>query len=418
MRSSYTLANMYVRVTANTTVADSTLRSRIGAVDGALVVTVGGGLTGAFQDTVNSDSLVDGNLVNFSVVTPANVLTTSLVGFTMVNASGDDTVLVSNSFLGAGLGQNAGLTRYRAIGGTISTTGTESDQQYTVRSTATLSNLRAFVVSNSLSVTTTMRTRKNLGNGAQSVSILTLETGSFEDTVNTDSVAAGDEINYQIVTPAGAGTIATHLFQVKSAGTGRPTVHGFTAGLATNFADRFVLAEGGGTDLTAGPGTEAASQIAARSTFTASNLFVNVILHGVTGGVGFFLRLDGVNTALTLNVPDSTTGLFEDTTNTVNLISGNLYNHFVDHGGGVGDIEFPIIGFQNGPTAGLVPLIAGGYLPNIFDFFPEEPPVDFGPQGELYYWGFLLERPGAGEPIPTQPTTPTIGGRLREPTRR
>ena len=416
IRSSYTLANMYVRVPSNTTTADSTLRSRINGANGNLVVTVGGGLTGAFQDTTNSDSPVDGDLANFQVVTPADVLSTSLVGFTMANVSGDDTILVSNSSTMAGFTQGSDVTRYMPMGGTnAGDIDTEANVQYTLRSSATWSNFRAFVAANSIGGTVTGRTRLNTGNGAQSVSISASATGSFEDTTNSDSPVAGDEVDYQMVTPVTLGSITWNLFQVKSAGTGRQVAFGHASGISLS-ADRFEPIEGSGVADTSD--AEASNQIAARSTFTASNLFVNVITHGASSGVDFFLRLGGANSALTLNVAASSTGLFENTTNTVDLISGNLYNHSVDHGGGAGSITFTLLGLQNGPTATLVPLIAAGYSPDIFDFLPEEPDLDFEPQGELYYWAFLLDRPGAGEPIPTQPTTPTMPTRLREPARR
>lgn len=39
--------------------------------------------------------------------------------------------------------------------------------------------------------------RKNQANGAQLVSILTAETGLFEDAVNTDAFVAADEVDYK-----------------------------------------------------------------------------------------------------------------------------------------------------------------------------------------------------------------------------
>ena len=353
VRSSYTLGNMYVRVMTNTSTGSYDFRSRINAANGALLVTILTLETGAFQDTVNTDSPVAGDLVNYSVLHPAvGSILTSIVGFTMVNATGNNTVLVANTIDSAGVAQASTLTRYQLIGGGIEINiTTEANAQYTVRSSATLSNLRVFVIANTSPGTSVVRTRVNVADGAQSVSILTTQTGSFEDTTNSDSVVAGDEINYQMVTPAGGGSLTWFAFQLKSAGTGRQVALGGDAVLS---ADRFEPAEGA---LQAGAAdAEALHQIGARSTFTASNLFVNVRAHGASSGVDFTLRVGGVSSALTLNVADSTTGLFENTTNTVNLVSGNLYNTLVDHGGGAGSITFTLIGFQNGPTSG-----GGGY---------------------------------------------------------
>ena len=368
IRSSYTLANMYVRVLVSTSV-NVPLRSRVNGANGALLVTVTADTTGAFQDTVNSDSLVTGDLVNFSVVSPGPVdggISVSLVGFTMVNASGDDTVLVSNSSVDTGYTQAGGLTRYQGVAGTINTgVTTESDTQYTVRTSSSLTNFRVFVVANAIAGTVTARTRVNLGNGAQSVSITASGTGSFEDTTNTDSVVAGDEINYETVTPVTLSTLTWYMFQVKSASEARQMAFGYSAGISLS-ADRFEPIEGGGsTDVS---DAELSNQIAARSTWLARNLFVNVITHGATSGVDFTLRKNTAASVSTVNVPQNNTGFFEDTTNTVPFVSTDLYNYHVDHGAGAGSIVFTLIGIENGPVGGG----GRGYPSQIFNRRPRK----------------------------------------------
>ena len=105
--------------------------------------------------------------------------------------------------------------------------------------------------------------------------------------------------------------------------------------------------------------TESVTQKTARSGFTASNMFVFVQTHGLSSGVDIFLRLNGANSALTVNIPQSTTGVFEDTTNTVSVVAADLYNYFIDHGGGAGTMAATIIGFQAAPTDTVVDLIGG-----------------------------------------------------------
>src|SRR3990167_11137323 len=99
---------------------------------------------------------------------------------------------------------NSALTRYSNCAN--STTGdnlTEANRQITYRSAGTLSNLWVNVDSNTLDGTTTIRTRINGANGAQSVSFASSTTGIAEDTTNSDTIVAGDEVNYSLVT---AGT--------------------------------------------------------------------------------------------------------------------------------------------------------------------------------------------------------------------
>ena len=77
---------------------------------------------------------------------------------------------------------------------------TETNIQTTIRTAGTLSNLRIFISAETLTANATFRTRVNAGNGSQSIAYQA--TGAFEDTVNTDSISAGDEICYQNVPPA------------------------------------------------------------------------------------------------------------------------------------------------------------------------------------------------------------------------
>ena len=63
----------------------------------------------------------------------------------------------------------------------------------------------------------------------------------------------------------------------------------------------------------------------------------------------FFLRQNTANSALTVNIQSSSTGLFEDTTNQVSIIATDLYNYFGDIGG---SITPSIIGMEQEPGAG------------------------------------------------------------------
>ena len=92
--------------------------------------------------------------------------------------------------------------------------------------------------------------------------------------------------------------------------------------------------------------TESRSQKTARSSFTAKNMFVYVSAHGASSGVNIYLRKNGANSALTVSIAASTTGVFEDTTNTVDYVATDTYNWFIDHGGGAGSITLTIVGFE------------------------------------------------------------------------
>src|SRR6476659_7623170 len=87
-------------------------------------------------------------------------------------------------------------------------TTTEANNDIKVQQAGTLSNLYARVQTNSIaSANTTIITRKNAGNGGQTLTIGSSATGEFEDTSGTDTIAAGDKITTKFHPGAASGTL-------------------------------------------------------------------------------------------------------------------------------------------------------------------------------------------------------------------
>lgn len=345
--STYTWANLYVRCLSWAT-TNHIFTSRVGGLNGAQTVTVTG--TGVFQDTVNTDALVSGNLINWTIDGSTGVKTYSMVGSTLQDTGTNAIVQAANQQSG-GTAVAFGLTRYTGISGKLTSGGgmatTETDVQYTLRRATTYTNLRVTVGTYTLSAAATWTFRVNAGPGAQSVSIN--GTGAFEDTTNSDVVAVAAEVNHSLDTTASiSGSLIMGLAQVAHISTGRETATHQPIGVSRT-GDAYLGAEADATSST----TQSDSQIAARVAFTAANLFVNVPTHGASSGVNIYLQQNNVNSALTVNVPASTTGLFEDTTNSASIVVEDTYNFFLDHGGGAGGITATIIGFANGPIFDL-----------------------------------------------------------------
>lgn len=353
VRSTLSLKNLFVRVTANTVGSAQTVRTRVNGVNGNLSVSITASGTGVFEDTTNSDSLVTGDLYALQIVGALGVLTISIMGLTLNDTTGNNTLVASTTLLVAGENFAAG-TFYTGITGRCLATATEADAQYTVRDAGTYSNLRVYVITNSTVAATTIRFRKNTANGNQNFSIAGGATGSFEDTTNSDSVVAGDIVNYQAV--VADNSIVFTVYQSKLVTTNQPMA-AMSSGILTVSADQFVPINGNAGDNISV--TETPTQKTARSSFTASKMYVRVQSNGVNAGVNIFFRLNTANSALTVNVPATTSGIFEDTTNTVSVVSGDLYNWFIDHAG-AGSISFTCIGFGDGPTD----LVKGGGYPS------------------------------------------------------
>ncbi len=348
-RDSYTLADLYVRVIANATTASSTVRSRVGGANGNQSVSIGAGATGVFQDTVNSDSLVDGNLFNSQVVVGAGgTLKVSIIAYTLATAANTTPILVSHWPYTIAFGQ----TRYAPpVGAVDFTTTTEARTQYTFRTAATLSNLRVYLSMNLNNGSSTFRTRVNGVNGDQSVTVPASTTGAFEDTTNTDSISPGDPVNLQAVTGGTLGNMTINIAQMKSNSARRQVAATscLSVTLAANLT-RFLPVEGFSQWYAT---VEADSQVAALTPFTARNMFVNVPTNSVDGASVFTMRKNGANGNLTVTVPDSTTGTFEDTTHTDTFIETDTLSWQIVTGGTAGTMEITAVGFElEQPAAG------------------------------------------------------------------
>lgn len=332
----YTLKNLLIRVVSNFTTAASTVRSRKNQGNGAQSVSVPDAATGLFEDTTNSDSLVSGDTYCLQVVAGAGgAFVHTVAGFLLEHASDDVPLLgaARSQFIGAG------ATRYFHIGGAAAAGLDETDRQYTVRAEATLKNLRCRT-STSNTADSTFAVRVNTNTSALSITIAGGTSGVFENTTNSVAVVAGDEINYIITIGGGAGSISFANWQVQYNSVARPTL---CADDAVAFsADRYLMPEGG---VIGAITTESQAQHKARVAFNAKNLFVNVTAHGASSGVNVYLRVGGNNTALTVAIAASTTGFFEDTTNTVSVADQDLFNYLVDHGGGAGTCSISAVGF-------------------------------------------------------------------------
>lgn len=110
--------------------------------------------------------------------------------------------------MGAGAGtQASGVTRFSPVGLALNNNTGEPNNQLPILVAKTFSGLWLNVTTNSIAATSTVNFRKNANNGNQTVSITASTTGTFEDTVNSDSVVANDLINYQVITGGASGSL-------------------------------------------------------------------------------------------------------------------------------------------------------------------------------------------------------------------
>lgn len=347
-RDTYTLKELFVLVIANTITNGSTVRSRVniqggGNQNGAQSVSIPASTTGTFQDTANSDSLSDGDLFASQIVTPnaGTSITITIISYILQTASNNSPIIGCNPVKSI----SSGATYFQPIAGERG--DAEARTQYTFRVAATLSNFRIVVGANTFTTNgSTARVRIGGQNGNQVISIPAGTTGALEDTTNTDAIAVGQLVNYTLVAGTQAGkSLQLSSASIKSAATGRQTAcaSGGTATLAYGQTVYLTL-EGHSQSFAT---TEANVQCLTRLAFVAKNFFVNVPTNSVNNGSTFRTRKNGnTNGNLTVSVPASTTGVFEDTTNSDSILVTDSYNYQVITGGTSGTMQICAVGFE------------------------------------------------------------------------
>lgn len=223
-----TLRNLFVLVSANTASIASVVSRKNGA-NGNLTVSIGSGVTGAFEDTTHTDTLVSGDLVDtLFTSTLTTSITVRLISVDYVTTTGATQYMNADAGVALAFGNNS--THFLTITGSPNTSfiGEAAAQCLTSQPfAATL--LETFVAANANLATSTVTLRKNAANGNNTLSIPASTTGYFEDTTHTDSFAATDQIDYSFVTGAtGTNIMLANVgfvaqYQVTISGTGSAT---------------------------------------------------------------------------------------------------------------------------------------------------------------------------------------------------
>lgn len=254
--------------------------------------------------------------------------------------------------------------------------GLESFAQVTWRTPGTLSHARANVRLNTTTAGATLRVRKNGANGNQVVTVTALTTGYFEDLVNTDTVAAGDKLNYLFARTGGSGNFAAATINILFEATSGDSVWRWTL-LSNDTVNNDVYHH------LAGGSNDGALEDVQETTFpvtgTLSNGVFSLSSNSATGATVITLRKNQANAAITMSAGAGTTGHFEDLVNTVSVTGGDrgawsvnwdsgvqtLRTIAVDYttsggmpfstsdfsGGGAGTVYAPISGTGESPSA-------------------------------------------------------------------
>lgn len=187
-RGASTIDQWYVNVITATTGA-TTADIRQNTASSAVTVSCTGTATGTFSDLTHSVTVADGDLIDYRFVCGAT-------GSFVANVSSrlSTTGQVYTELTGANQLLSTSSTTFASFAGAgiISPVSVEQDTEIVALESATFSHLQVFLYINSISGSHSVKFRKNEATGVQTVAITASTTGFYEDTTNSDTLAAGD----------------------------------------------------------------------------------------------------------------------------------------------------------------------------------------------------------------------------------
>lgn len=324
-RGAATLQNAQVRVNVNAHSAALTLKTRIGGADGNIAVSIASSTTGTFTDLVHTDSVSDGNLVNFAL-TGGSGSGAITIASTMLEA--EHTANVGTGIIAFSGQRNsittASVTRYGGWGGRASVFSTETPTY--VRYGGTIDRFQLYVTTNSRGTSSTATIRINGADGTQTMTLTGNTTGRFEDTTHSDSVSAQQSISWKVATGTGAGTL--------SVGSGGAAFDGTPDGQTPIISSVGVTNNVNGTRYYGFGSTNAATlsnvQCVAAVPGAFSGLCIDVSSNTYSASTTVTSNKNGSAGNVTVTVGATTTGQFFDTTNVDRVSSGDLYALRVD----------------------------------------------------------------------------------------
>ena len=329
MRTAGTVYGLAARLQTNSVNNNTVFMLRKNGADTTLTFTVATTATGLFEDTTHTETIAAGDLLVLRSVPASGSTGTFSLLYTKTEFDTTASTTNTTTRIGTTVGSlNTGHTTASTTwyyqpqsaiptGSTVNTT--ESTSQIKQQYSATFKNFGVKFTTNSRTTTTTARLRKNTANGNMSVAVTAGTTGWVEDTVNTDSVVAGDLVNYSLTTGTGTQALSILGFvcdyvTTTNPGTGHATL-GYTSAQSISKATTNYLALLGkyNTALT----TEALAQFKLNDTYTFKGLTVNITANSIAATSTVTFRVNGVNSAMAVTITSSGTGAFQDTTNTV-----------------------------------------------------------------------------------------------------
>jgi hypothetical protein len=360
IRDAGVYSNLYVYAEANTAVnVNCTVTLRKSQADTSVSVPFDLGETGIKEDTSNTASFAATDEASMEVTVPNESgsskslsLNISSLKFTP-DTTTDCIGLLAQS--GSEPLSTPSVTEVITPAGELNdgftTSALEAQIAYRARFAFTSRNLYTYVSANARTGAgsdTTVKTRKNLADGGQSVVYTASQTGVKEEpATDTDSLAVGDDFNYAVVSgAAGGSTITFKVISTSCVSTGGYFPLLVSNSLGVGFAlgtTRYAPVNG---NLEFNESSDIETQMLPRFTFVAEELIAYAQTNAMTTGTTTItLRDNGADSAVTVQYVVSDIGIKNDPTNTVTITTGtDEINHKIVNTDAVGAVTLTWIG--------------------------------------------------------------------------
>lgn len=203
-----TLKNATCSVSLNNRSSTTTLKIRINGSTKTIAMAIAGTTTGTFEDTTHSDAVAAGDLVCWTYTSGNDAGAQLNWNYMVVQfETTNDQFALGGFGEGSNMTVSAGSTVYASFGSS-GNSSTESSFRTEINLALNVSKLWIYVSSNATSSSSTVNLRINgVSSTNNTLTIGAGATGAFEAGGNTDTLAATDEVNIQVVNGGGGSLV-------------------------------------------------------------------------------------------------------------------------------------------------------------------------------------------------------------------
>jgi hypothetical protein len=330
--SSGTISLLWCRVTTAAT-SSSTVTLRKNSANASNTISINANTTGAFSDTTpHNDNIATGDLIAVKAVAGSSGLIIDIVACTFAASSNTVTRLgcmdeVPNApsgpatwFMpGAGVDANSGSF----------ITSETSGVKLRHRKAMTVKNLAAYFFNNGDPDTVTVHSRKNGANGNLTCSIASQSNALGQDTSNSDSIAVGDDYDFSFAGQGNGSPGSGNMITVDYISSNGDCIFACQNAAGTSFNTSVTQYFGLSGSLVSGQSTETNAQVTVNTAFQFSQLTCNVTSNGITNASTINLRANSGNAGPAVSITGSTTGIFNDNTDTYSAATTDAMNYQV-----------------------------------------------------------------------------------------